>query len=283
MNNLPCNDEPNESKFMFADYEAHESFFIHHPEMNYLVYCETGRVQFFSSLFKNEVIDEGELVFLSRIGDYQGIALEKTHFIIHQFNNTICRPEECILHFLYSHRKRENCSIENHCRLKSNKSIHVFMTSISNYLIDKTGDTRLWNLKHKELIRLLCYYYQPIELQMFFHPMTDEQVPFKSLVLSHYQKVKTAKELANLCGYGIETFRRLFNEEFQIPIYRWLQKKKAEQVFFMLEIPHISLKEIIEELNFTSPQQFNKFCKMNLGDTPGKIQQKLRNTYQSKK
>lgn len=181
-----------------------------------------------------------------------------------------------MLSYLYTHRKRDKSDIQYQCRLESFHGIHTFMESITNYLVDGTGDMFLWNLKHKELIRMLCRYYPPMTLQSFFHPLTDEDVPFKSLVLSHYQKAKTAKELAQMCGYSLETFRRLFNDEFHTPVYQWLQKKKAEFVLFRLSIPHLSIKEIIQEMNFSSPQQFNNFCKINLGDTPKKLQDKLR-------
>lgn len=72
------------------------------------------------------------------------------------------------------------------------------MQSICHYLTDSTGDLLLWHLKHKELIRLFSRYYAAEELQAFFHPMTGEEVPFKSLVLAHYMKANDTRELADL-------------------------------------------------------------------------------------
>lgn len=277
LNNLPCNENPDGCRFMQVDYDTNEVFTIRHASMNHLMYCEKGSVRISSNLFKEEIIHEGEILFLPRVSDYRGEATENTRFVIHLFNHTVCRPEDCILSYLYTHRKRNNPDrIGYQCHLNGFQAIRTFMESITNYLADGTGDTFLWNLKHKELIRMLCRYYPPATLQSFFHPLTDEDVPFKSLVMSHYQQAKTAKELAEICGYGIETFRRLFNEEFHTPIYQWLLKKKAELVLFRLSIPHVSIKEIIQEMDFNSPQHFNRFCKSNLGDTPGRLQEKLR-------
>lgn len=275
-NNLPCNETPTECRFMLTDYEKRESFMFIHANVNSLLYCDKGSVKISSSLFKEEIILEGELMFIPRLIDYKGIALEQTHLVIHQFNHTTCHPENCILNYLFTHQKRTGVDIQYHCRLTSNKMLQTFMNSISSYILDGTSDVFLWNLKHKELIRILSRYYPPKILQSFFHPMIDEDVPFKSLVLSHHLKVKTAKELAELCGYGIETFRRLFNKEFQMPIYKWLQMKRAEQVIFKLSLPHLSLKEIAIEIGM-SPQQFNRFCKENLGDTPGNLRERLIN------
>lgn len=148
------------------------------------------------------------------------------------------------------------------------------MESISYYLADDTGDLLLWHLKHKELIRLFSRYYSAEELQAFFHPMTGEAVPFRNLVLSHYMKANDTKELADLCGYGLATFRRVFKEEFETPVYQWLLKKRSEHILYRLSFPYIPFQEIMEEFNFTSPQQFNRFCKTNLGDTPTNLRKK---------
>jgi AraC-like DNA-binding protein len=148
------------------------------------------------------------------------------------------------------------------------------MESIRHYLTDGTEDIQLWHLKHKELIRLFSRYYTPEELQAFFHPMTGEEVPFKSLVLAHYMKANDTQELADLCGYGITTFRRIFKEEFGTAVYQWLLKKRSEHILYRLSFPYIPFHDIIEEFNFASPQQFYRFCKANLGDSPTNLRKK---------
>lgn len=149
------------------------------------------------------------------------------------------------------------------------------MTGIISYIKDGTHDKNLWKLKHQELIWAFTRYYEAEELQSFFHPMTDEQIPFKNLVMTHYRKASNADELADLCGYGIHTFRRIFKKEFGIPVYQWLIQKRAERIKYRLSMPYISLSDIIDEFNFSSPQHFNSFCKQYLGDTPTNIRKNL--------
>lgn len=273
--NLPCNETPAGCRFVFADYNEGEYFISGNCNVNIVLYCSIGSVTITSTLFNEETISEGDLVFIPRQANFKIFALKKTHLIIHLFDHTTCHPENCILKFLFTHKKRKDIKKHYHCRLDSNKGIQTFMDSISIYLINKTNDVFLWNLKHKELIWMLSRYYPPLALQSFFHPMIDEEVPFKSLVLSHCMNARTAKELAEMCGYGLETFRRLFNKEFQVPIYKWIQIKKTEQVRFKLSLLHLSLKEIAEDFGM-SPQQLNRFCKEKLGDTPGKLRKQLK-------
>lgn len=148
--------------------------------------------------------------------------------MIHTFNNTVCRPENCILNYLYTHRqkKEDGKATVYCCKLPAHEVIVTFMQSICHYLTDSTGDLLLWHLKHKELIRLFSRYYAAEELQAFFHPMTGEEVPFKSLVLAHYMKANDTRELADLCGYGVATFRRIFKEEFGTAVYNGMIQKR---------------------------------------------------------
>ena len=143
-----------------------------------------------------------------------------------------------------------------------------------SYLTDETHDNELWKLKHKELIWVFTRYYDVEELQTFFHPMTGEQVPFRNLVMTHYRKANNTEELAELCGYGVHTFRRIFKNEFGVSVHQWLIKKRAENVNFRLSQIYIPFSDIIDEFNFSSPQELNRFCKANIGDTPSNIRQK---------
>ena len=259
------------SFFVFSNsyYKKNDIFVNMDQDVNCLLFCQKGKIHFISNLFKEELIHAGEMIFIPRMADYRGEIMENTNVIVHTFNNSICRPQNSMLNYLHEHRQHiQSKGICYHCKLSMNKAIQIHLESISNYLIDNIGDKYLWHLKHKELIELFYRYYNQEELYSFFHPLVEEDAPFKSLVLAHYLEVQTVQELASVCGYGIETFRRIFSNEFGLPAYQWLQKKKAEHINYRLSLPYVSLKEIIEEFNFTSPQQLSRFCKNYLGDTP---------------
>lgn len=273
---LPCNELPDNCNFLLRDFQKGETFCNTEKGMNYIVFCREGRVRLTSSLFREETLYGGEIMFLPRMADCQGEILENTRAVIHTFNNTVCRPENCILNYLYTHRqkKEDGKAAVYCCKLPAHEVIATFMQSICHYLTDGTGDLLLWHLKHKELIRLFSRYYEVEELQAFFHPMTGEEVPFKSLVLAHYMKANDTRELADLCGYGVATFRRIFKDEFGTAVYQWLIQKRAEHILYRLSFPYIPFHDIMEEFNFTSPQQFHRFCKANLGDSPTNLRKK---------
>lgn len=267
-----CNENPVDCHFEVKNYPIGETVHNNDTNINYLIFCCTGHARISSTLFHDEILCADEVMFVPRGSECSGVALSDVTLLVHKFNNTVCQHEKCILAYLYSHRHLRSkiyCS-----KLTVPKSLQILIGGIISYLTDETHDNELWKLKHKELIWGFTRYYETEELQSFFHPMTDEQVPFRNIVMTHYRKANNTEELAELCGYGVHTFRRIFKNEFGVPVHQWLIKKRAENVNFRLSQIYIPFSDIIDEFNFSSPQELNRFCKANIGDTPSNIRQK---------
>ena len=266
--NKTCEEQPTDCIFRFAEYHQGETFNHGYEDAHYIVYCSRGKTRLTSNLFAEEYIYGGEILFLPRMADCQGEVMEDSHVIIHTFNNSVCTPENCILSYLYKHNLKPENTVSYHCKLLSHRTLDAFMENISLYISDGTETTQLWRMKHRELIFLLCHYYKPAELQAFFHPMMGEHIPFKNLVMAHYRKAHKTAELAALCGYGVDSFRRIFKGVFGTTVYQWLIKKRAEHVLHKLSMSNIPLVDIIDEFNFSSSAHLSHFCNKHLGDTP---------------
>lgn len=65
-----------------------ETFNNLYKEMNYLVFCKEGEVHLTSSLFREEILYSGEIMFLPHMADCQGEVRKDTHVVIHY----LCRP-----------------------------------------------------------------------------------------------------------------------------------------------------------------------------------------------
>lgn len=268
-NHSLCNEMPSDCHFEERTFPQGTT--VHNADLgvNYLIYCQSGHARISSTLFHDEILCEGEIMFVPRQCECAGTALSDVTLFVHKFNNTVCKAENCILSYLYKHRHRDS---KIYCfKLTAPSSLSGLMRSVESYITDETHDSHIWQLKHKELIWWFTRYFPVDELRSFFHPLTDEQVPFKSLVMTHYRKANNAKELAALCGYSVHTFRRTFKLEFELPVQKWLIMKRAELVRHRLSQVHIPFVDIIDEFNFSSPQELTRFCKANLGDTPTNI------------
>lgn len=271
-----CKEEPVDSLFQTVLYQKGIERFSKGLKQHVLIFCKEGHIRVSSNLFKEEFLCAGEILFVPRGSDYHGVALSDSTLLVHYFNNTVCRVENCILSFLYTHKHIEPKENKTYfySKLTACGQLSHLMDGVDGYLSDEKHESALWGLKHKELIWLFTKYYSPEELRLFFHPMIDEEIPFKSLVLAHYRKAEYTDRLADMCGYPLHTFRRKFKEEFGVSAHKWLTLKRAELVRHRLSLDCIPFSDIIAEFHFSSPQQFNRFCKDNLGDSPLNLRQK---------
>lgn len=280
-----CNETDVECSFLYSHYRKGEVKICEYLDTHALIFCIRGHLKISSNLFSEEFLCAGEIFFIPKGSNYMGIVKSDATLLIHLFTNTLCKVENCILAFLYTHKQ---IIFEDRKRYYSSKlsfceQLKHLIDGIGGYISDEKHEPVLWNLKHKEVMWLLTRYYSQEQLQLFFHPMTDKQIPFKSLVLAHYRKAQYTDKLAKMCGYSLHTFRRLFKEEFGISVHRWLIKKRAEHISYRLSKNYIPFIDIIDEFNFSSPQQFTRFCKNNLGDTPSNLRYKYLNdnTYEN--
>lgn len=272
-----CSEFLTDCSFLTSFYAKGSERYSNELKQHILIFCKEGHIRVSSNLFKEEFLCAGEILFVPRGSDYHGIALSDSTLLVHYFNNMGCRVENCILSFLFTHKPIE--SQENktyfYSKLTACGQLSHLMDGVNGYLDDATHEPALWGLKHKELIWLFTKYYSPEELRLFFHPMIDEDVPFKSMVLAHYRKAEYTDTLAEMCGYGLYTFRRLFKKEFGISPYKWLTMKRAEHIRHRLSFSYIPFCDIIDEFHFSSPAHFSNFCKQFLGDTPSNLRIQL--------
>lgn len=271
-----CTESSIGCSFQTVFYQKDSELFSNEQKQHLLIFCQQGHIRVSSNLFKEEFLCAGEILFIPRSSDYHGVALSDVTLLIHYFNNTVCQVENCILSFLYTHKHiaHKEGKPYYYSKLTACGQLSHLMDGVGGYLSDDKHEPPLWELKHKELIWLFTKYYSPEELLLFFHPMIGEEIPFKSLVLAHYRKAEYTDKLAEMCGYSLHTFRRIFKSEFGISVHKWLTSKRAELIRYRLSLACIPFSDIIAEFHFSSPQQFNRFCKDNLGDAPQNLRRK---------
>lgn len=274
-----CIEEPADSSSQTVVYPKGAERSSNGLKQHVLIFCKQGHIRVSSNLFNGEFLCAGEILFIPRGSDCHSVALSDSTLLVHYFNNTVCRIENCILSFLftYKHIEPQENRTYFYSKLTVCGQLTHLMDGINGYLSEAIHEPALWVLKHKELLWLFTKYYSYEELSLFFHPMSDEEIPFKSLVLTNYHKAEYTDSLASMCGYGLHTFRRKFKQEFGISPYKWLSQKRAEHIRHRLSFHYIPFSDIIEEFNFSSQQQFSRFCTINLGDSPSNLRKKYIN------
>lgn len=155
--------------------------------------------------------------------------------------------------------------------------LQLFLKLLIGYLEDGANCVHFHETKLKELFWSIRFYYTKTEQAAFFHPILGNDHEFKKVVLNNYKDARTVKELARLCGSSLSTFKRKFLKEFREPASEWLQKQMNSIIKYKLANEDIPIGNIADELHFSSQPQFCRYCKRNLGYTPGEWRKLLKN------
>jgi AraC-like DNA-binding protein len=159
--------------------------------------------------------------------------------------------------------------------LKSNIAVKRFVASIEFYLDAGARCRHFHEIKHKEMLFLLRYFYTKKELAGLFAPVISANLDFRNLVLKNYQQAESVRQLADACHCSVATFNRAFHRDFGEKPLVWLQKQKLKYIVGKLSDINIPLGDIISEFGFSSPGHFTVFCKKHLNATPTEYRKKL--------
>ena len=92
--------------------------------------------------------------------------------------------------------------------------------------------------------------------------------------MQNYDKVKNVEEFAHLGGYTTTTFRRLFKNMYNVPVYEWILDKKREGILNDLQFTKQRISVISSRYGFDSLSHFAHFCKDSFGDTPRSLRKR---------
>lgn len=152
-----------------------------------------------------------------------------------------------------------------------------FVKSVISYLDNKIYCDYLHESKAVEIFIIYRFFYTPDELALFFYPVLYKDISFDTLVRTNYNQAKTVKELADLCGYSLSKFKKIFARHFGIAPYQWMQQKKISKIKASLLDKTIPIKVIAYEFGFVDQSHLNTFCKKYLNATPLQIRNNTEN------
>lgn len=170
------------------------------------------------------------------------------------------------LHFTKGNRKTI-------CPLVIRTPVLNVLQSISTYLGARLQCKHMHQIKQEEFLLVLRGFYTKSELYGFFAPAFEQDDRFEEFVLKNYNHVKTVKEFADLYCSSERSFSRKFQTCFSESPYKWMQKKKAEQLLERICKSDDSFYEISLDCGFSSPGHFTAYCKRQFGQTPTELRE----------
>lgn len=245
-----------------------ESLKLNNKTTNHFIFVLTGGIIISFNQYKNRPVSENEMFFLYKNNHFKWKATANTTLVLSGYNTTAFPCTSARAGILYKVKTNTQYKC---CGMVMKDEVKTIVNQMKYYLESGINCHHMYLLKYKELYLIFKHYYTHEEIIQIFYLSLKNDPFFSDQVLDNYLKIKTVKELANLLGYGIKTFEKLFKENFDDSPYQWMQKRKALHVQQKLMNPNISLKQIMYDFKFTTPSHFNFYCKQHLGATPTQI------------
>lgn len=245
-----------------------ETMELSNKTANHFLFILSGGITIGFNQYTNRPVLSNEMFFLPKNNSFKWKAITKTTLILTGYNTATFPCTSARSGVLY---KIKSVSAFQCRGIPMKDEIKTIVNQMKCYLDRNINCHHMYLLKHKELYLVFKHFYTHEEITQIFYMSLGSDPLFVEMVLDNYLKVKTANELASLLGYGVKTFEKLFKENFDETPYKWMQERKARQIYQKLMNPNIPLKQIMYEFKFATSSHFNFYCKQHLGASPKQI------------
>lgn len=233
-----------------------------------IVFILKGKISISYGAHIDRIVRKGEVILLPQSYHIRGQVKEDALLIVMRVHSAIQLCERCTLNRLYEKGQTYESKIHT---LPINDMLRKYLDNLTLFVDAGLRCTYYSELKIKEFLFILRYFYPKEQLAGFFSPLLSANMGFSDFVLKHYRDVRTVQEFASLSNYSQSGFEKQFKKVFGIAPYKWMKQKKAMHLYHELNCSGKSLKQICTEFNFSSLSQLSDFCKSNFGLPPGKI------------
>ncbi|WP_291585118.1 helix-turn-helix transcriptional regulator [Bacteroides sp.] len=235
-------------------------------EENLIIFILKGEVLVNSQEYAGMMVHAGEFILQAIGSKLEILVMADTECVCYRFN----KPE-LFCEGRYNYIMSEVIPPLIFSPLKIVPELQHFLEGSATYLSKEKICRELLSLKRKELAFILSSYYSDYELSTLIHPLSKYTTSFQYFVLENHAKVKTVEDFAQLGGYTVTTFRRIFNSVFHEPVYEWMMKRRKEGIIYDLRYTQATISEICYQYGFESLPHFSNFCKKNFGASPRNI------------
>lgn len=228
-----------------------------------MIFLLKGEALINSREYAGTVLHAGEFILQAIGSKYEVLALTDVECVCYRFSKPELFCEE-----RYNYIMKEVTPPLIFTPLKISPELQFFLEASKSYLADEKICRELLLFKKKELSFILGQFYSDYDLSMLIHPLSKYTSSFEYFVLQNHLKVKTVEEFAQLGGYTVTTFRRIFNSVFHKPVYEWMMEKRKENIAYELRYTDATISEICFKYGFESLPHFSNFCKKSFGASP---------------
>ena len=155
--------------------------------------------------------------------------------------------------------------------LDINTRISMLIKGLLACLADGIKCRHYFDLKIREFFMLLRAYYPKSELREFLCMILSSDTAFSEYVRKNRNAYPTVIALAQSMHLTQKQFARRFGKIFGRTPYEWMKEGKILSIHSKVTATKKPFKQVAIESGFNSTAQLTKFCKKELGKTPGEL------------
>lgn len=237
--------------------------------VNRLVFVMRGRLSVKVEGQDEFFCDKDQVIFLIKDKKYDVAVLENSKLLVLSF---VASYQICDKVGLGDLRQILDSINYKFHSLPIKEPMKLMLESVLYYLKDNVTCGYWQKAKQLEFFVIFWNYYTLEDICHFFYPIINKDIGFHSKVMANCSKAKTVIELAELCGYSLTTFNKLFKEHFQHSApYKWMLQQNEPLIRARLLDKTIPIKTIATEFGFIDQSHLNRYCKRYFNATPFQI------------
>lgn len=257
-----------DSGFKYLEIPADTNIQALPAKRNNIIFLIQGHFVASCNQFINRSIQSTQMILIPRTSTFHAKALVECKILLFCFG-IIKNP--CDISMLQSYYDCFSKTNYNFVPLPIRYPLSGFIDLLVYCLKNGMNCGHFHEIKHKELFLYMRGFYTKEEVVQLFFPIMGKSPAFKDLVLQNYMQAECVNDLAQLFNMSRTTFYNKFVEEFQMSPKHWMQQQLKQHIYMKAAIPGISIKELVDEFNFSSAAQFNRFCIREFDCTPGEL------------
>lgn len=270
-----CSENDSEVGFRLHRLAAGESMRVLATTKSRFIYVFSGHLRFSIMQEVFEEVSEGYFAFVSNELDVCLQATQVTEVIILQtgFIETLCHwlkfshPEDDKQPTMFFHKQQT--------AYNSPQLVRNILRTVYSYIKMDMVYSAIYRLKECELFIVLNSQFSNHDFLKLFQVTHDNSSDFKTKVKLLADQETSITIIAEKMGLERSHFHRLFKKEFNETPQVWLQKRKAERILYYIHNTNMPLKQVADELNFSSQTHLNEFCKKHFGMTARILREQL--------
>ncbi len=240
-------------------------------EESKIIFVIEGRINISYGEVTDRIVESKQMFILRQGYQYKAYVEEDTFIMIFRISSQINFCDRFSIQQLY---KKESKTEEEFNLLEVNDRLRGFLHWTYVNISDGIKCTHFFDIKKQELFFLLRAYYSKEDLALLFSSLLNNDQIFSNFIYDNHYKVKNIQQLVALSNYSVSAFNKRFKKSFGISPYKWMKDQRAKRIFHEINNYTKNFKVISEEYGFSSLSQFNDFCKVHFGLTPGEIRKK---------